>query len=70
MVMDLWDNNHNSVVKSPDPAATYSAMTLGNPMPTIVPRFISSGLGPNGTANTMITDIDSDLRITKTVQIG
>ncbi len=28
-------------------------------------RFISKGLGPNGTTNTMVTDIDRGLRITE-----
>jgi hypothetical protein len=65
--LDLWANNQNSVVYSPDPTATYSAMNLATPLPTIVPRFIAQGLGPNGTANTMISDIDSGFRITKIV---
>jgi hypothetical protein len=42
-------------------------MTAGTLIPTIVPLFINKYLGPNGTANTMITDIDSGFKITKQV---
>ena len=62
MNLDLWTNNYQSTVYSPNPTTTNAAMTANNPLPTIVPRFIGQGLGPNGTANTMITDIDSSLR--------
>ena len=47
---------------SPNPTTTNAAMTANSALPTIVPRFIGQGLGPNGTANTMINDIDSSLR--------
>ena len=30
----------------------------------VVPLFIGKGLGPNGTANTMVTDIDAGLQVT------
>ena len=66
--LDLWNKNHNSVVYSPNPTSTNTAMTAGTALPTIVPRFIQSGLGPNGTANTMVTDIDSGLKVTKGVR--
>lgn len=57
--LNLYNNNNQSVVFSPNSLATSSS--------TVVPRFISSGLGPNGTANTMVTDIDSGIRVTEQV---
>jgi hypothetical protein len=42
-------------------------MTAGTPIPTIFPLFIEKYLGPNGTDNTMITDIDSGFKITQQV---
>jgi hypothetical protein len=59
MNLALWTNNQNSVVNSPDPANTAA---------TIVPLFIQQSLGPNGTANTMVSDIDAGLRVTQKVQ--
>lgn len=65
--LQLWENNRDSVVASPDPATTYTAMTAGTAMPTVTPLFIQQGLGPNGTAGTMVSDIDSGFLITKAV---
>jgi len=53
---------------TPDPVATKNAVTNGLEIPKIVPLFIQSGLGPNGTSNTMITDIDGGLQITQNVK--
>lgn len=48
---------------------TYNTSTLFNPDPNnvtnITSYFISGSLGPNGTADTMVTDIDAGLQITK-----
>ena len=65
--LDLYANNQGSEVYTPDPVATNAALTGGTPLPKIVPRFIAQGLGPNGTANTMTTDIDTGLNTTKQV---
>ena len=67
MNLDLWNDNHLSTVYSPNPTTTNAAMSSSSALPTITPRFIQQGLGPNGTANTMITDIDSSLRTIHTV---
>lgn len=67
MNLALWTNNNQSVVYTPNPTTTKTAMTAGTPIPTITPLFINTYLGPNGTANTMITDIDSAFRITQQV---
>jgi hypothetical protein len=67
MNLALWTNNNQSVVYTPNPDTTSIAMTAGTTIPTIVPLFIEKYLGPNGTANTMITDIDSSFKITQQV---
>jgi hypothetical protein len=59
MNTNLYINNNQSKVYSPN-----SLTASNNPLPTVTPLFISSGLGPNGTANTMVTDIDSGLQVT------
>jgi hypothetical protein len=71
MNLNLYYNNINATVYSPDPIATTNALMPNTPnssLPTIVPRFIQSGLGPNGTAGTMVDDIDSGLRVTELVK--
>jgi hypothetical protein len=64
MNLELWNNNKNSKVLTPDPTATTNAINLNLSIPMIVPLFIQSGLGPNGTANTLITDLDAGFQIT------
>jgi len=64
MNLDLWNNNRDSKVLTPDPIATQNAINSSLDIPKIVPLFIQSGLGPNGTADRMITDIDSGFQIT------
>jgi hypothetical protein len=66
--VNLYKNNINNKVYSPNSITTQASIAGGNPLPTVTPLFISQGLGPNGTANTMVTDIDSALRITEKVQ--
>lgn len=53
--LDLYRNNKDSKLPSPNP---------NNPL-TVDSLFVSTGLGPNGTANTMVTDIDTSLRGTE-----
>ena len=67
MNLNLYTNNINSTVYSPDPVGTTASMNQSLPLPTITPKFILQGLGPNGTANTMVTDIDSGLKVTEIV---
>jgi len=69
MNFNLYTNNINSTVYSPDPAGTTNAMLNNLPLPTIVPKFIKEGLGPNSSANTMVADIDSGLRVTAVVNL-
>jgi len=67
MNANLYKNNNQSQVNSPNPTTTASAISGGNPLPTVTPLFISSGLGPNGTSNTMVSDISSGLQVTASV---
>jgi hypothetical protein len=67
MNLNLWNNNNQSGVLTPDPAATKNATSTSTAIPTVTPLFISQGLGPNGTAGAMVTDIDSSLQNTKKV---
>lgn len=67
MNLDLYKNNNMSTVYSPNPVTTANATTNNNPLPTIVPLFIQSGLGPNGTNGTMVYDIDKGLQVTAKV---
>lgn len=52
---------------TPNPSTTASAANAGQSTPVIDSRFIKTGLGPNGTSNTMVTDIDSALKTTSKV---
>ena len=58
--LDLYKNNKDSTVISPDPSATDSA--AAGTLPVARSLFIDSGLGPNGTDNTMVDDIDTGLQ--------
>lgn len=70
MNLALYSDNQNSVVATPNPVTTAAANLAGTAVPTIVPLFIQTSLGPNGTAGTMVTDIDSGLQVTQKVGIG
>jgi hypothetical protein len=67
MNLNLWNNNKLSAVLTPDPTATATAINTSTPIPQVTPLFISQGLGPNGTAGAMVTDIDSSLQNTQKV---
>lgn len=57
--IELYKSYANNTLSSPDPNTTSDINSV----------FIATGLGPNGTANTMVSDIDSSLQITKKVSI-
>jgi hypothetical protein len=65
MNMNLYSNYKDSKLITPNPTTTQTAISNGLPIPTILSNFISSSLGPNGTYNTMVNDIDSGLRTTQ-----
>jgi len=58
MNMNIYTNNYQSMVKNPNP------ITI---TPYLTPQFIGYGLGPNGTNNTMVNDIDQGLQVTTKV---
>ena len=43
---------------TPNPDTTATAANAGQATPLIDSLFIKQGMGPNGTVNTMVTDID------------
>jgi hypothetical protein len=55
--INLYKDNSQSTVESPNPTTTASANSVQSPLPTVVPHFISSGLGPYTANNTMTYDI-------------
>lgn len=65
--LDIYNTYKNSQMTTPNPDTTATAANAGQSTPLIDSRFIKTGLGPNGTANTMVTDIDSGLRTTAKV---
>lgn len=65
--LDIYNNNKDAQVVTPNSATTSTAITGGTPLPLVNSVFIQNGLGPNGTANTMVTDIDIGLRTTQKV---
>jgi hypothetical protein len=55
--INLYKKYANNTLASPDPNTTSDINSL----------FIATGLGPNGTANTLVSDIDSGLAVTNKV---
>jgi hypothetical protein len=62
--IQIYKNNNQSTVYTPYMIQTKADISGNNPLHTIIPLFISQGLGPNGTNNTMVSDIDSGIRVT------
>jgi len=62
--LNIYTDNQNSRVTSPNPTTVASAIAGNNPLPTVSTLFVTQGLGPNGTANTMTTDIDAGIAVT------
>lgn len=57
--------NQNAQYISPNPATTETNLAAGLDYPVIDSVFIKTKLGPNGTFNTMVDDIDRGLRTTE-----
>lgn len=55
--VNFFKTYRNNTLSSPDPNSTIDINSV----------FLTTGLGPNGTTNTMVDDIDASLRITKKV---
>lgn len=65
--LKIYDTYKTSQMTTPNPDTTATAINAGQSIPLIDSRFIKTGMGPNGTANTMVTDIDSGIRTTQKV---
>lgn len=61
--LDMYKNNKDSKVTTPNPTTT-AATPVGSPLPVVDSLFVKTGLGPNGTSSTMVTDVDQALRKT------
>lgn len=61
----IYNSNNNGQYISPNPVTTETNLAAGLDYPVIDSVFIKTGLGPNGTFNTMVDDIDRALRTTE-----
>eukprot|EP00919_Chromeraceae_sp_WS-2016_P071598 GHVR01169532.1.p1 GENE.GHVR01169532.1~~GHVR01169532.1.p1 ORF type:complete len:117 (-),score=28.61 GHVR01169532.1:1128-1478(-) len=62
--LNIYKNNKDAVLVTPNKDTSATARTNGDPLPTVNSVFIQTGLGPNGTTDTMVNDIDISLRVT------
>lgn len=60
--IEIYTNNQNAVYMSPNPTTALQSIANNGPYPTVDSVFIKTGMGPNGTFNTMVDDIDRGLR--------
>jgi hypothetical protein len=67
--LNIYSTFKDSQLVTPNPDTTATAANAGQGTPMVDSMFIKFGMGPNGTSNTMVTDIDSGLRTTKKVFI-
>ena len=67
--VNLYSKYRDSQMITPNPISTAVNLNANISVPMIDSLFIKKGLGPNSTAGTMITDIDSGLRTTAKVPI-
>ena len=65
--LNIYKTYNASQMITPNPDTTSTASNAGQDTPRIDSRFIKTGMGPNGTTNTMLTDIDLGLRTTEKV---
>ena len=56
--LDIYNTYKSSQMITPNPDTTATAANAGQATPLIDSLFIKQGMGPNGTVNTMVTDID------------
>ena len=65
--LNIYNTFKSSQMVTANPDSTATAKNAGQGTPMIDSMFIKFGMGPNGTSNTMVTDIDVGLRTTKKV---
>lgn len=67
--LDIYNKYKESQLTTPNPDSTATANNAGQATPLVDSRFIKTGMGPNGTSNTMATDIELGLTTTKKVSL-
>lgn len=67
--VNFYSKYKDSQLITPNPYTTEANINANISIPMINSSFIIQGLGPNGTSGTMISDIDSGLRVTAKVKI-
>lgn len=67
--LNIYNKYKSSQMITPNPDTTATNLNNNISVPLIDSVFIKQGMGPNGTTNTMVTDIDSGLRTTAKVTI-
>jgi len=67
--LNIYANYKSSQMTTPNPDTTATNLNANLSVPMIDSVFIKQGMGPNGTNNTMVTDIDYWLRYTEKVNI-
>jgi hypothetical protein len=65
---NLYSKYKDMQMITPNPISTATNLNANISVPMIDSLFIKQGLGPNGTAGTMISDIDYGFRITSKVK--
>lgn len=65
--LNIYSSFQNAKLITPNPDSTATAKNAVQGTPVVDSMFIRYGMGPNGTSNTMVTDIDQGLRTTKKV---
>jgi hypothetical protein len=65
--LNIYNNYKTSQLITPNPDTTATALNAGQSTPKVDSLFIKTGMGPNGTNNTMTTIIDAALRRTAKV---
>lgn len=67
--VNFYSKYKDSQLITPNPTTTQANINANISIPMIDSLFITQGLGPNGTTGTIISDIDSGLRVTSKVRI-
>ena len=65
--LNIYSGYISSQLITPNPDTTRTAINARQNVPRIDSLFIKQGMGPNGTANRMTTEIDKGLQTTSKV---
>lgn len=67
--LNIYSKYKSSQMITPNPDTTSTNLNNNISVPLIDSVFVKQGMGPNGTTNTMVTDIDAGLRTTAKVTL-